>query len=109
MDRHLRESGYEVTIIERGDWEARQAIFACADLVLIAVPIMLAAGFLSLLDLQEVQALSAFIPALAVGFITSAITGYFAIRWLVEYLKKQPLYGFAVYVTIVAIAAFLLI
>ncbi len=33
------QSGYEVTIVEQDDWQAKQAIFALADLVLIAVPI----------------------------------------------------------------------
>lgn len=75
---------------------------------LMAVPIMLAAGLLSIFDLLEVNNLEGFLPSLVTGFITSAITGYLAIRWLVGYLKKGSLYGFAVYVTVVSFAVLIL-
>ena len=76
---------------------------------LMAVPIMLAAGALSVLDLFEVENLAGFLPALAAGFVTSAVTGYLAIRWLVGYLRRRPLYGFAVYVTVVAVTGLVLL
>lgn len=76
---------------------------------LMAVPIMLAAGALSMLDLFSVENVADFLPALVTGFVTSAVTGYLAIRWLVGYLKKRPLYGFAVYVTIVAVTGLVLL
>lgn len=65
---------------------------------LMSVPIMLAAGALSLSDLTNFPDLSSFLPALIVGFVTSAIVGYLAIRWLLGYLAKSPMYGFAIYV-----------
>ena len=71
---------------------------------LMAVPIMLAAGVLSIFDLLKVQQLDTFIAPLITGLITSAVTGYLAIRWLVGYLKKRSLIGFAVYVTILSLA-----
>ena len=37
--RLFDESGYEVTIVERDDWDEKQTIFSIADLVIIAVPI----------------------------------------------------------------------
>ncbi len=76
---------------------------------LMAVPIMLAAGLLSILDLFEVQNLAGFLAPLALGFVSSAITGYLAIRWLVSYLKKRPLYGFAIYVAVVSVLALFLL
>lgn len=76
---------------------------------LMAVPIMLAAGLLSVLDLLEVDNLASFLPALAAGFVTSALTGYLAIRWLVSYLKKGSLYAFAAYVAGVSLLIFLLV
>ena len=67
---------------------------------LMAVPIMLAAGLLSVLDLTQVQDVSGFLPPLAAGFITSALTGYLSIRWLLKFLSSRPLYIFAAYVSL---------
>lgn len=70
---------------------------------LMSIPIMLAAGGLSLVDLTKVSGLGAFWPQIVVGFVTSAAVGYLAIRWLLEYLAKRPLYVFAGYVTVVGL------
>ena len=71
---------------------------------LMSIPIMLAAGGLSLLELAALPDSTSFIPALTVGFITSAITGYISIRWLLKFISKNSFYGFAVYV--IALAGF---
>jgi len=42
-----------------------------------------------------------FLPALAVGFITAAIVGWFSVRWLISYLSKHSLYVFSVYCALV--------
>ncbi len=70
---------------------------------LMSVPIMLAAGALSIVDLFQLPNLDSFIPALLTGFVTSVVVGYFAIRWLITYLAKNPLYVFAIYVTLVSL------
>ncbi len=70
---------------------------------LIMIPVMLAAGFLSLLDLLKVPNLSSFLPSVATGFITAAVVGYMAIHWLLRFLGKRPLYIFAIYCTAVAV------
>jgi undecaprenyl-diphosphatase len=64
---------------------------------LMLIPIMLAAGALAILDFIRVPHLTELIPAYIPGFITSAISGYFAIRWLLAFLARFPLYAFAIY------------
>jgi undecaprenyl-diphosphatase len=76
---------------------------------LMSVPIMLAAGLLSLFDLAAVADPAGFLPALVTGMAVSAATGYLAIAWLLRFLRSRPLYGFAVYVTLLAAALFFLI
>lgn len=69
---------------------------------LLMIPAMLAAGLFSLLDLFEVPDLASFMPAMITGFITSAVVGYFAIHWLLSFLRRRPLYIFAVYCAVLA-------
>jgi undecaprenyl-diphosphatase len=64
---------------------------------LMSVPVMLAAGGYEMLDVIQMPNLSEFLPLLAVGFTTAAIVGWFAIKWLIEYLSKRSLYVFAAY------------
>ncbi len=64
---------------------------------LMAVPVMLAAGGYQSLDLLKMPGLFAFLPLLAVGFLTAAAVGWLAIKWLMAYLNKHSLYIFAGY------------
>lgn len=68
---------------------------------LMSVPIMLAAGGYEMLDVLKMPNLGEFLPLLAVGFVTAAIVGWFAIKWLIDYLSKRSLYVFAVYCVVV--------
>ena len=68
---------------------------------LMSVPVMLAAGSYEMLDVIQMPDLGDFLPLLAVGFIAAAIVGWFAIKWLIEYLSKRSLYVFAVYCAVV--------
>lgn len=68
---------------------------------LMSVPIMLAAGGYEMLDVLKMPNLGEFLPLLAVGFVTAAIVGWFAIRWLIDYLSKRSLYVFAIYCVVV--------
>ena len=68
---------------------------------LMSAPVMLAAGGYETLDLLNMPNLSEFLPLLAVGFITAAIVGWFAIKWLINYLSEHSLYVFATYCAIV--------
>lgn len=64
---------------------------------LLSVPALLGAGFLAIADLLQAETLSADLPALAVGFVAAAISGYLCIRWLLGYLQRRSLTIFAVY------------
>ena len=71
---------------------------------LMSVPVMLAAGGYEMLDVMQMPNLGEFLPLLAVGFVTAAIVGWFAIKWLIDYLSKRSLYVFAIYCAVVGIA-----
>jgi len=54
---------------------------------LMSIPIMLAAGLLSLLDLVKIPDLGSFLPVLSIGFIVAMVVGYLSIRWLLNFLN----------------------
>jgi len=70
---------------------------------LMAIPIMTAAGFLSLLDLLRAPELDGFFAIMAVGFITSGVVGFFAINWLLKFISDHSMIPFAIYCAIVGI------
>ncbi len=71
---------------------------------LMSVPVMLAAGGYQSLDLLKMPGLGSFLPLLAVGFVSAAIVGWLAVRWLLSYLNKHSLYIFAVYCAVIGAA-----
>jgi len=75
---------------------------------LMSVPVMLAAGGYEMLDVIKMSNLGEFLPLLAVGFITAAIVGWFAIKWLIGYLSRHSLYVFAGYCAILGTIIFFL-
>ena len=75
---------------------------------LMSAPVMLAAGGYEMLDVVKMPNLGDFLPLLAVGFITAAIVGWFAIKWLIDYLSKRSLYVFAIYCAVVGAIVFLM-
>jgi len=64
---------------------------------LMSIPIMLAAGLLSTFDLVKIPGLSEFLPVLGLGFVTSAVVGYFSIRWLLSFLIRHSFKSFVIY------------
>jgi undecaprenyl-diphosphatase len=68
---------------------------------LMSVPVMLAAGGYQALDLLKMSGLGSFLSLLAVGFVSAAIVGWLAIRWLLGYLNKHSLYIFAAYCAVI--------
>jgi undecaprenyl-diphosphatase len=70
---------------------------------LLAVPVMLAAGAYESLDVLKLPNLGSFLPILAIGFVTAAVVGWFAIRWLLRYLSGHSLYVFTIYCTVVGL------
>ena len=61
------------------------------------IPVMSAAGLLSFLDLLEAPNFTSFLPIVLAGFITSALVGYVCIAWLLRFLNRNSLKGFAYY------------
>jgi len=68
---------------------------------LMSVPVMLAAGAYEMLDIIHMPGLADFLPALAVGFVTAAVVGWLAVRWLLRYLAGHSLYVFSIYCAII--------
>lgn len=65
---------------------------------LMSIPIMLAAGAFSTYQLvTEVSDPNGFLPIMAIGFLTSMVVGYIAIRWLLKFLSDHSLIYFSIY------------
>jgi undecaprenyl-diphosphatase len=75
---------------------------------LMSVPVMLAAGGYQMLKVLEMPNTLQLLPVFAVGFVTAAIVGWFAIKWLIDYLSKRSLYVFAIYCAVVGAILFFL-
>jgi len=68
---------------------------------LMSAPILLAAGAYESLKVINMSGTIDFLPYLITGFVTAAIVGWFAIKWLIDYLNKHSLYLFAIYCAVV--------
>jgi undecaprenyl-diphosphatase len=68
---------------------------------LMSAPILMAAGGYEAVQVIQAEGTTEFLPYLAVGFITAAIVGWFSIKWLLGYLQRHSLYGFAAYCALV--------
>ena len=66
---------------------------------LLGAPIFFGAGLLQLAKAlgEDAGNVAAQAPALIVGFLVSAVTGFIAIRFLLAYLRNNNLYLFAIY------------
>jgi undecaprenyl-diphosphatase len=63
----------------------------------MSIPALLGAGVVALKDLFEAGSLAGELPAISVGFVAAAVSGYLCIRWLLHYLQRHSLYNFAAY------------
>ena len=68
---------------------------------LMSAPILLAAGAYESLKVIDMAGSIDFLPALVTGLATAAIVGWFAVKWLLNYLNKHSLYVFAAYCAVV--------
>jgi undecaprenyl-diphosphatase len=75
---------------------------------LMSIPALLGAGVLALKDLFETGTFMAELPAISVGFVAAAISGYLCIRWLLHYLQRHSLYIFAAYCAVVSVISIVL-
>ncbi len=70
---------------------------------LMAIPVMLGAGSIALLDLSKAADAPSQIGPLMIGFLAATIVGYLAIRWLLRFLAQRSLNVFAAYCFIVGL------
>jgi undecaprenyl-diphosphatase len=96
------------TTISAGMFRGLDRPSAARFAFLMSVPVMLAAGAYEMLDVIRMPNLGEFLPLLAVGFVTAAIVGWFAVRWLIGYLGKHSLYVFAAYCAALGVITFFL-
>lgn len=76
--------------------------------LLMSAPILLAAGLYETVQVILLPNTTEFLPVLVTGFISSAVVGWFAIRWLLIFLRQHSLYVFSAYCFIAGVVIFLL-
>jgi undecaprenyl-diphosphatase len=64
---------------------------------LMVIPVIAGAMLLQILDLMEAGVQSAQLMSLLVGFVTSFVSGYYALKYLIIILKKKGFHYFAWY------------
>lgn len=74
---------------------------------LMAVPVMIGAGLVALLDLAAASNAGAQAAPLAVGFAAAALVGLASIHFLLGYLKRHPLTVFAIYCIVLGLGGLL--
>lgn len=75
---------------------------------LMSAPILVAAGLYETVQAILLPNTTEFLPILISGFVTSAIIGWLAIRWLMSYLRKHSLYVFSIYCLVASVVVFFL-
>ena len=75
---------------------------------LMSIPIMLVAGLLATYDLIRTPYVLRLLPTFIPGFISAAVVGYLAIRWMLRFLVGHSLYIFAVYCTVLGLLVIVL-
>jgi undecaprenyl-diphosphatase len=75
---------------------------------LMSSPVLVAAGLYESLHVAIGPDTQNFLPYLFIGFLSAAVVGWFAIKWLIDYLSKRSLYGFAIYCAVVGISLLLI-
>jgi undecaprenyl-diphosphatase len=74
---------------------------------ILSIPIIAGAGLMQLATLIRHGDVSAQGPELIIGFLAAGICGYAAIRLFLAYLRKRPLYPFAVYCVVIGVLSLL--
>lgn len=70
---------------------------------LMSAPILTAAGAYETLKVIQMPGTRVFLPFLAVGFITAGVVGWFALQWLMKFLRDHSIYLFAGYCAVVGL------
>jgi len=74
---------------------------------LLSVPVMLAAGVYQTWEVILAPYTREVLPFLFVGFVAAVITGWLSIKWLLGYLNRHSLYGFAAYTLLAGLMSLL--
>src|SRR5688572_6612253 len=75
---------------------------------LMSAPILTAAGAYETLNIIKMPDTMEFLPYLAIGFITAGVVGWFALKWLMSYLRDHSIYLFAGYCGVVGLICLVL-
>jgi undecaprenyl-diphosphatase len=70
---------------------------------LMSAPILMAAGAYETFKVIQLPGTMKFLPSLAVGFITAGVVGWFALQWLMRFLRDHSIYMFAGYCAFVGL------
>jgi undecaprenyl-diphosphatase len=70
---------------------------------LMSAPILTAAGAYEALQVIQMPGTVKFLPYLAIGFITAAVVGWLALKWLMSFLRDHSIYLFAGYCAVVGL------
>jgi undecaprenyl-diphosphatase len=70
---------------------------------LLSTPAIAGAVLLQFLDLMKGQGEEITFSALYVGIASSAVFGYIAVKWMINFLKKHSLRSFAIYVWVLGL------
>lgn len=70
---------------------------------LLATPIILGAGAMQMLQLFQTGGWAGEAPALIVGFLAALVSGGLSIHFLLRYVRRRPLYPFALYCVLLGI------
>jgi undecaprenyl-diphosphatase len=89
--------------IAGGLWRGLDRPAAARFSFLMSVPVMLGAGVVAANDLLAIPNAGEYVLPIAAGFVAAAVVGYAAIAWLLRYLSKGSLYGFAAYCAAVSV------
>lgn len=68
---------------------------------LMSVPVMLGAGVVAGKDLLDVPNFGSYLLPIGLAAVVAGVVGFLTIRWLLGYLGRGSLYGFAVYCAVV--------
>jgi undecaprenyl-diphosphatase len=71
---------------------------------LLSTPAIAGAVVLQFLDLMKGQGEEITFSALYIGIASSAVFGYIAVKWMINFLKKHSLKSFAIYVWVLGLA-----
>ena len=74
----------------------------------MAIPVLFGAGLLQLFTVDVHQANLSLFP-LIIGFISSAVTGYLVINWLLAVISRGKFYLFSLYCFMISLLSFIMI